>query len=150
MEVLKKNRDFLSSSVSVEVLVGELVERRIVSSFEGGVIVGMGCFDMDAFDANDKMYGRLLDCLENRKDEGESIYTVFEIIRSRYANIAIHIPDIQLDIRYKSAIGPDVMLTVCRMGSEIGFDLRKMKVCIWLSSLQTARGLNQCNIYINI
>lgn len=146
MDVLQYHKDFLTRSVSMKVLLKALCDQEVLKYFDYDNIMALcrdddddddDCEDghhdcEDMFLTNRKMFEELLKCFGRYDDCSTCLYTAFNIIKSQYPDVAIHIPAIQLGLRFRAALGPNTMLTVCNIQDgdyfEVGIDLRKMKV----------------------
>lgn len=129
----------------MKVLVKALSEEEVLKYFDYDNIMEICSTDEDRYCENDihdcedlfltnlKMFEELLKCFSRYEDCCTCLYSTFNIIKTQYPSVAIHIPPIQLGLRFRAALGPNTMLTVCNLQDsdcfEVGIDLRKMKVC---------------------
>lgn len=133
MEILRENEDFITTCVSSKEILEWLLEKELLSTFDYGRIIIVGEASLEALPGNKGMFDELLTVLETYKDDRESVYSIFDYIREKHPAVAVCIPAIRNVERMKVAIGPDTMLTVALFGDQIGYDIRKVKVCFIFS-----------------
>lgn len=120
MDVLKNNREYISSRVSAETLAENLYDSGYINGYNYGMICTQETQHLQMFDS-------LLDALLEGGDT-EGIYYIWEIIRERYPHVSANIHEIQMGVRMKVPIGEMKVLTVAGYGCDIGVDIRQYEV----------------------
>lgn len=133
MEILREQRDYIANTVAMAVVLEEVFETGAIRSGEYARMLNIGDHWKDegcnVFEVNKAMYDALLDYLTRCNDNCECLYALFEAIRRKYPNVAVHIPAIHQGMRYLVALGSDVILSVfTNIHQEIVYDIRKMRV----------------------